>query len=263
MGVSLFHRHGPHIFLTTEGQKLFEYALPLVNSIENLKGLFGAHIEEETRTDLNVVVNSTTLNFIMPAMARDYIEQNADHYIHLHYAEHEEAIQKVLSEEVDFALLPKRYHLAFPGEISYKPLFYYKPCLITRPDHPLAGRTHLSVQEICQYELTLPDPDLRVIPNLYDIFPEHSINKKLRINFINWETTRKYIEEGLVISISSDVIINANDQLVATPLLHLFAPVDYGMVTKTGKALPEKVRKFLSLARRKAKTINSWYFDAI
>lgn len=130
---------------------------------------------------------------------------------------------------------------------------YYEPALITRPDHPLAGRRKLTVQEISQYELTLPAEKLRVIPNLYDIFPQHDISKRLRVNFVNWETTRKYIEAGLVISISSDVIIGENDTLMATPLTHLFPIVDYGFVVWRSRRLPQKVERFLDVAREFAR----------
>lgn len=263
MGVVLFLRYGPQISLTDNGQKLFRYVLPLVDHIENLKGFFDQHLQNEIRVDLNIAVNSTCLNFIMPSLAKQYIRANPDSYLYLHYAEQEDAVEKILSEEVDFAMLPRRPHKPFPKEIDYQALFYYKPSLITRMDHPLAGRQHLTVEEISKYELTLPDFDLRVIPNLYDVFRENNEHKKIRINFCDWETTRKYVEEDMVISISSDVIIGEADKLVATPLLHLFAPVDYGIVTRKAKVLPEKVKSFISLSKQAGKKINSWYFDSL
>ena len=56
----------------------------------------------------------------------------------IHYAEHIEAMRKLIQEEVDIALLPRREHKPFPSETEYRPMFYYEPALITRPDHPLA-----------------------------------------------------------------------------------------------------------------------------
>lgn len=249
LGVRLLDRNGPHIALTLEGEELFKFALPLIDNIQNLEHLFKEHIQESVRTDLDIAVNSTALNFILPRLSKRFIDENPDHFLHIHYAEHFEAIEKLMKDQVDLAILPHRAHWPFPAECIYTPLFYYTPCLITKPNHPLAGRRNLSVEEISQYELTLPAPDLRVIPNLYDVFPQNRISKKLRVNFINWETTRKYIEEGLVISISSDVIIGKDDTLVATPLPHLFARVDYGIIVKRSKPIPHKVNRFIELAK--------------
>jgi len=250
LGVALFKRRGPKVTLTHEGEKLLDLALPLLDTIERLHETFHHELDATKKTELRIAANSTTLNFILPNLAKKYLAAYPDTYFTVHYAEQEEAIKKLLNNEVDFALLPRREHKPFPKGYDYIPLFYYTPSLITCPDHPLAGRKKLSVQEISKYELTLPTKELRVIPNLYDIFPQHDINKKLRINFVNWETTRKYIEAGLVISISSDIIIGKDDTLVATPLPHLFPVVDYGFVQRRdGCSRQKKVSVFIEMAR--------------
>jgi hypothetical protein len=89
---------------------------------------------------------------------------------------------------------------------------------------------NLKTETIARYELALPDKELRVIPNPYDVFAQHNVGKRLRVSFTNYETTRKFIEAGLVISISSDVIIGEHDELLATPLTHLFREVEYGLM---------------------------------
>ena len=108
----------------------------------------------------------------------------------------------------------------------------------------------MSVEEISRYNVVLPGYDYRVIPNLYDIFPQHNINKKRRINFIDMETGREYLEAGLVITISSNVFVPPGDPiLTATPLPHLFDDVDYGFVTRRGNPLPEKIKNLMALAQ--------------
>lgn len=247
--ISLFKRNGPNISLTKEGEKLLDISLPLIEGIQNIHTAFHHEISHLTRTEINIAANSTTLNFVLPKIVKEFLVQHPDIYIRVHYAEHEEAMEKIVKGEVDIAFLPRREHKLFHKDCEYTPLFYYVPSLITRKDHPLAGRKNLSIQEISTYELTLPAEDLRVIPNLYDIFPQHSIDKRLRVNFVNWETTRKYIEEGLAISISSDVIIGDNDTLMGTPLNHLFAMVDYGVVKKR-KNISKNAEKFIEVAKK-------------
>jgi len=252
--VQLFRRNGPHIVLTGEGERLLKLALPCVDSIENISTEFSRDVKQAQKSELHIALNSTTLNFILPPIVKAYIEANTDIYITLHYAEHDEAMSLLQSGVVDFAVLPRRDHLPFPKWSDYIPVFFYRPCLITRHDHPLAGRHKLSVQEISRYELTLPDENLRVISNLYDIFSQHKVSKRLRVNFVNWETTRKYIEAGLVISISSDAIICENDVLVGTPLTHLFPPVDYGFVQKHG-VIGQRAKDFIECARGFGRTV--------
>ena len=245
LGAQLFHRNGPRIALSEEGARLLAIALPLVEGIDELPELFAATESERARTELKIAANTTTLNFILPNLLKPLLKRQPDLFVDVHHAEQSEAVEKIRKREVELALLPKREHLPLPADLQFIDRFRYKPALITRPDHPLAGRKKLSVKEISRYELTLPAKELRVIPNLYEIFPEHKIEKRLKINFVNWETTRKYIEAGLAISISSDVIIEKRDSLVATPLTHLFPEVVYGFVTprkrKLGAAAAELV----------------------
>jgi len=249
MGVRLFIRHGPRIALTEEGRSLLALSLPHIEGIDRIQEVFHTELASQQRTELHIAANSTTLNFILPDVLKCYLGEHAHIYVTIHYAEHDEAMDKLARGEVDVAMLPKRAHKPFPAACEYIPTHHFTPSLITRPDHPLAGRCNLSVAEISGYELTLPAEDLRVIDALYDIFPAHNITKKLRVNFVNWETTRKYIEAGLVISISSDVIIGKNDTLVATPLSHLFPQASYGFVVKRRKKIPDKVAGLIETAR--------------
>jgi len=250
--ITLFKRNGPRIALTPEGASLYELAIVHIEGINKLHDTFSKKLALNNDNTLRIAANNTALNFILPSMLKRYLQHYKDMNVTVHYAEHHEALQKLFDDTVEMAILPRRDHLPFPQSCTYIPLFFHEASLITRPDHPLAGRKNLTITEISSYELSLPAEDLRVIPNLYDIFPKNKIDKQLRINFVNWETTRRYIEEGLVISISSDVIIGKNDNLVATPLPHLFPPVDYGFLVKRDRELPTKINTLIDIANELA-----------
>jgi len=248
--VRLFERRGPHIRLTTEGAKLLELGRPLVDGLDSVDLLFRKELEKKKQTELSIAANSTSLNFILPKLVKKFLGKNPDIYLNIHYAEQRDSVDKLRKRVVDIALLPRREHLPLPDDIAFESRFKYRPALITRKDHPLAGKRNLKIETISKYEITLPDKELRVIPNLYEIFPQNQIDKRLRISFIDWETTRKYIEAGLVISISSDVIIEKVDSLVATPLSHLFKPVEYGFAYLKRRTLPPQAVHFLSSAQQ-------------
>ena len=207
LGVQLFKRHGPQITLTREGEELLKLSAPHLDGFQNIFDVFHEKIAEDKKTEITLSVNATAKSYLMPDLLNKYIDQYPEAYVTLRFAEQEEAIKLLQEEEIDCAILPRRDHTPFPYSCVYKPAFFFKPCLITRHDHPLAGRQNLSVEEISRYNVVLPGYDYRVIPNLYDIFPQHNINKKRRINFIDMETGREYLEAGLVITISSNVFV--------------------------------------------------------
>lgn len=252
MGCTLFTRHGPKITLTSDGARLMDIAQPLVDGIQSLHAQFHHETNVKINTELHIAVNSTAKNYLMPAIVSDYITHYPDIRIILHLAEHHEAVEMIREGKVDMAVLPRREQLSFPKYCEYTPIFHCKPCLISLPDHPLAGRKNLSISEINQYPITLPSEELQVIPGLHAIFGTQANDAKLRVAFVNTETGREYIESGLLITISSDIWIREKDKLVATSLSHMFPDMDYGMVQKSSKIMPEKTKHFLEIAHKHA-----------
>lgn len=247
----IFTRIGPRIALTPAGEKLLQMALPLVDGIQDLYDEFHAATKARILSELHVAVNASAKNFLLPPVLREYLGNNADSRVVLHYVEHAEAMDLLKSGTVDIAVLARHDHLPFPKQCEYIPVFYCKSCLITLPDHPLAHRENLSVSEINRYPLVLPSKEMQIIPNLRETF-EPTMQHQAQVDFINSDTVREYIEEGLVITIAPDVWVRKQDTLVATPLTHLFPDTDYGMVRMRSKPMPRKVRDLLDVMRAHA-----------
>ena len=249
LDVALFTRRGPKLLLTDAGKRLLELSLEHVEAIEEIDSQFRREAEESRSTSLHLAANATGIQFLLPQLVRRLTDAEQDVAVTIHFAEQEKAVKKLSSGDIEAALLPVRQHLPFPKSLRFIPLSTFEAALITRPDHPLAGRRNLSIQEIAKYDLALPAEELRVIPNLYEIFPMSRIKKRLRINFVDWETSKKYIDAGLVISISSTVIMEDDDSLCATPLSHLFPDSTYGFLLRKSPPSP-KLEKLIELARR-------------
>lgn len=251
LGITLCKRSGPRLTLTREGREFYEKALPCLEGIENLYEQFHKETKIAQKTELQIAANSTAMNFILPKISKEYLADHEDVFLTLHLNEHDDAIAKLESKQVDLALLPRREHKLIPSTCEYIPIFFFPPALITRQDHPLAGKKNLTVAEISRYELTLPSEELQVIPNLHRLFKDRGIDKRLRIKFTNAETGRQFIETGQTITISSTVWIHPKDILVATPLTHILPIVDYGIVMRK-EPHSSNVKRFVETAKQVA-----------
>ena len=249
LGLTLFERYGPRIALTGDGQKLYEKAKPCVESFDLLYESFHQNVRAEKDTHLHIAANSSAIHFILPEVTQTLLAEHKDCQLTLHLLEHDAAIEALVSKNVDLAVLPQRAHKLFPKTCKYIQLWRFPSALITKPDHPLAGRKNLTIKEISKYEIVLPAEDLQVIPNLYRLFSDVGLAKKSRLHFANLETGRSYIETGQAITISSTVWMTENDTLVATPLDHLLPNVDYGIVTRS-EVPSEKIKTFISTVKR-------------
>lgn len=247
LGYKLFHRNGPSISLTFEGEKLLQFALPMIDNIEQLPEIFRQKLAAGDAHHLRIAANGTVKTYLLPEILQQLIEADKNIRVSIYHVEHDEALSLIKDDQVDVAFLPRRTHRPFPKDYDYQPIFCCTPSLITPPKHPLAGKKNLTIDAINQYPLVLPAPDLQVIANLHETFSTPT-QAPLRVNFMNSETGREYIEAGLFITVSSDIWIRAHDRLVATPLSHLFETVDYGIVTKRRAGQNASMKLFIETA---------------
>lgn len=247
--IKLFKRNGPHLSATKDAEILYELALPHIKSIEDIENIFHKYRSKKFNEVIKIGSNNASLNYILPKLLKRYIDENKHINTEIIFSEFYDGLESLEKNEVDVLLLPRREHMPVPKHIDYIPLFYFKPVLLTRPDHPLCGKKNLTIKQIAEYDFTLPAKGLHVIPNLHDIFEAAGIKKEFRVKFKGWEVTRKFIEAGLVISITGDIVLENNDVLVGTPLTHLFADVDYGFYLKKGMIIPDKIKKLIEIAK--------------
>ena len=124
----LFKRNGPHISLTAEGHKLFALARPYVEGISNIHHEFSQELKTAEKTELHIAANGTAKAYILPHIIKEYTQLYHDIYIVIHFAEHDEAMDLIQRDIVDFAILPQRAHKPFFDNYIYTPLFFCKSC---------------------------------------------------------------------------------------------------------------------------------------
>jgi DNA-binding transcriptional LysR family regulator len=214
-----------------------------------LIGEFNKDFRRNSDAEMQIGANDASLTYILPGVLSEFCKERPDTDVTLHRFEFEEGMDKLLYEEVEVFACPRRFSETPPKGVEYIPLFHYKPVLVTCPGHPLAGKEGLTIEEITQYDLTLPPRHLVALPGLHDFFPEKERKKKLRVDFNNWEVTHGYIATGLVVEVSSDIIVTG-DKVAATSLGHIFPEVDYGFFVVEGVKHSKNLEVLIESARR-------------
>lgn len=250
---TLFTRVGPRLQITSEGKLLYELAIEHLRALSNIDVNFRRGRERKEHELLELSANGTCLSFLLPEILKRFFSSHEQCSARITFAEQKQAIEKLVSGKTRVAFLPRRSHLPFPSSVRYLPIYRFPPVLLTRRDHPLARRKNLTLEQISQYPLSLPAEELRVIPNLHQVLQRDSSKRRLRVEFEDWETTRKFIEADMVISVSSDVVLQRNDVLVGTSLSHIFPDVDYGVVIAKGEKLSSNINDLIDAAHQDAK----------
>ena len=132
-------------------------------------------------------------------------------------------------------------------DMVFEPLFEYEPVLIVPLDHPLAGKKKVTLQDISPYGLILPPRELSTWRKVDKIFNEHEVSYEVNMEVGGWEVIKKYVEEGMGISIVSCLCLTGDEKLAAISLKDYFPNQVYGAVIRKGKFLTPQARGFLEI----------------
>jgi len=244
MEITLFERRGPIIKLTPEGEILYQLADPLVQGIDKLQESFSAQYGKLESGELNIAAGESTILYILPEPLKRFAEAYPRIRIKLHNVTGRDGMSMLRADEADFAVGSM---LEVPEDIIYRPSVTFDTVLITPPDHPLAGRENLRLQEISPYGLILPPRHLSTWGTVKTVFSQHNVSFQVSLEAGGWEVIKKYVELGLGISIVSDVCLTPDDKVARIPLGHYFPGRSYGIVLRKGKFLSPQAKRFIEM----------------
>jgi DNA-binding transcriptional LysR family regulator len=242
LGTELFHRRGPRISLTHDGQRLFELARPLVEAIDGLEETFSTLRESAERGTVNIAAGGSTIQYLLPPFVAEYTREYPLVDVRLHNVTGKAGLALLREGDVDFAVGPM---LETPADITFLPLVTYEPMLITRRDHALATKKRVTLKDIARYPLILPPKCLSTHRFVESVFAEHELEHDVKLEVGGYDVIKRYVELGLGISIVMSHCLSGADHLHAVPLTRYFPSRTYGVVLRKDKQLSPAATKFV------------------
>lgn len=240
----LFERRGPKIRLTPEGKTLYKLAQPLIQGIDGLHETFIAKCGSLESGELNIAAGESTILYVLPEAMRNFSNTYPKIRIKLQNVTGRDGMSMLRADQVDFAVGSMS---EVADDIFYHPVVSYKTVLITPLDHPLANKESVTLQDISPYGLILPPRHLSTWRMVDLIFTQHDLKYRVNLEAGGWEVIKKYVEQGLGISIVSDVCLNGDEKLVRIPLNDFFPDRGYGIVMRKGKFLSPQAKRFIEM----------------
>jgi len=143
-GTALFDRRGNQVSLTTAGSLLLRHAETIMATYRQLEFDMNA-LKGEPGGALRLGASSTVAQYVIPPVLARYHEQSADVSISLLSGNTEQIEQALLNNDIDLGLVEGRTH---HSDIRYTSFVKDELVLICRPDHPLAGRDEITLDEL-------------------------------------------------------------------------------------------------------------------
>lgn len=238
----LFLRKGPRIELTAEGTTLFEMSLPLVEGLETLPESFEEKCKHSVVGSLNIAAVEAIILYTLPDIIKRYTESYPDIHIKLNNCTAAAGVEKVRNGEVDFAIGST---LNVPDDVVYLPIYTFEPVLITPIGHPLLANKQVSMHDISQYGLILSPQHMSTWQMVDLVFKQYNVDYKVNLEAGGWEVLKKYVENGLGVSIVTDICLSGNERLGQVSLTKYFPKRTYGLFLRKGKVLSPAAREFI------------------
>jgi len=198
LNILLFERRGPRIRLTPAGLSLLEMAEPMVEGMDNLVDSFRNTVSEVTSGPLDIASGESTLLYILPELTKHFMDTHPNISVRLHNVTGRDGTAMMRDDSVDFAIGAMD---EVPEDLSYYPIYNYKPILIMPEDHPLADRKTVTAEDISPHGMILPPRSLSTLNQIDAVFKEHGLPCQVVLEVGGWEVIKRYVELGLGISI--------------------------------------------------------------
>jgi DNA-binding transcriptional LysR family regulator len=244
LGVTVFERRGPVLKLTPDGEALYALAKPLVDGIDSLEENFAAQHGKLDSGELNICAGESTILYILPEAVRLFVSAHPRIQLKIHNETGRDGLKMLRADEVDLVVGSM---MDVPDDITYQPVVTYDPALIVPLDHPLAGKTKATLEEISQYGMILPPRHLSTWRMVKYVFQQHNLTFSVTLEAGGWEVIKKYVELGMGISIVTDICLTGNEKLVRIPLNQYFPQRGYGLVLRKGRFLSPQARRFVEI----------------
>lgn len=246
LGARLFERSGRRLAPTREGQLLYEMAQPLVESLDALEGHFREKVRGLDAGELNIAANSSTILYLLPRIVEHFRSQHPDVRLTLHNAISADGTDLLRADAVDLAVGSM---LDVPVDLNYEPIYRFEPLLIAPPEHPLASKRRLTLEDLSPHPLILP-PRRQITYRLVDlVFQQNRTPYIVALEVGGWEVIKQYVAMAMGISIVPSICVTEADheRLASRSLRDYFPSRSYGVVVRKGKYLSPQARAFIEL----------------
>lgn len=242
----LFDRHGPRMHLTPAGRTLLELARPLVDRLDALPDEFARAFGRLDSGEIRIAAGESTILHLLPALLQRFRRQHPGIFVHLHNVTGADGMGLLRADEVDFAVGSM---IDVPDDISYRPIYSFKPVLIAHRDHPLARRREITLADISPYGLILPPRRLTTYTLIDRVFQKYKLPFRVTLEVGGWEVIKKFVAQGMGISIVTSICLSDadRDQLITRDVSRWFPKRTYGVVMRKGAYLTPQARRFIEL----------------
>ena len=243
INVALLERKGPHIALTAAGREFYRLVEPLVEDVDRLPETFGEQYHG-VAAELRIAAGETAATAVVPRFLEQFWQQHPGTRVNVMTGTGRQCLSWLRAYDVDLVVAAMDVE---PADLEFSPILSTDYVVITPEDHPLAGRTSATLQELGPHPLVLHTAGTytRQFAELY--MRQHGLSRRVAVEVDGWSAIRDCVETGLGIAIVPELCLSERDRVWRIPLDNRVPPRIYGAVTRRDRSVPAPVRQLVRI----------------
>ncbi|WP_071396208.1 selenium metabolism-associated LysR family transcriptional regulator [Bacillus tuaregi] len=200
--VTLFDRVGRESVLTPHGEKLYEWALKLLE-LKDQALLDLSQDMTELKGNIRIAASSVPGQFLIPKMVKQFRRDYQHIVFHINQSTSKNAAEKVINGSVDFGIIGEKYE---HDRLRYIPLLKEKLVLISSAGMDFSSP--VNIHELVKYPFVMRHSDSGTNALLERFLKENGITHD-QLNIIAYtdssQSLMQFVKEGIGISIMSEI----------------------------------------------------------
>lgn len=224
LGVDIFVRNGKHLSeITPAGQRILECTRRLLDEVQNI-GRVAEEFHDTQRGELSVATTHTQARYALPPVIQPFRQRYPGVALHLHQGSPPQIAKLAAEGQADFAIATEAMH-HFEGLVML-PCYHWNRCVLVKPDHPLAARKRLSLEDIAEFPIITYTFGFTGRSKLDQAFAARGLKPNVVLTAVDADVIKTYVRLDMGVGIIANMAWDAktDQDLVRLPADHLFEP---------------------------------------
>ncbi|NVK42197.1 MAG: LysR family transcriptional regulator [Oceanospirillaceae bacterium] len=259
-GLQLFVRHHAQgLSLTPPGRQFIRKAKQLLAEADGLEH-YAQTLGQDVAGSLRIVGFPTFTPVLLPGLIKRFVDAYPAVNVHCDERHQKDIIQSLHDGRYELALT---YDMQIPGDIEFEPLMEFPPYAVVGRNHPLAGRSEVSLRELASEPMVLLDwPMSREY--FYSLFLSLELEPNFAYRAESLGMVRGLVGNGFGYTLfNSPMACNLafdGTELIAIPLIEQLRPVRLGVARLSQFRLTPAAEAFIKKVGDQARDLSSSVF---
>jgi len=255
IGTPLFERSAKAPVLTEAGQIFYDYAQRILALRDQALGVVG-ELRALKRGRVRVGANESTSLYFLPHLILDYRARYPQVMVEISRQTSERLPREVLDRNVDFALMA--YHPP-DSQLESFPVLRDPLVLIVYPEHPLAARDAVNVEELGSEPFLAHNVKTGSRYKVTETFAAHHTPLNITLELATVETIKRFVQLRIGVAFVPRMCVEEELErgtLISVPVVDLSYVRTLWVTRRKGVELSPAATTFLEILREHARSIS-------